>query len=114
MLGTLPVLMIARSRLVKSPTPRLDIFSDMDFQPKYKTQAASALFADGRAMRPPVPGTVRWGGLDADSHLYRGKSDGQFATTLPHAAQPRHDGARAGAIQYLAPPATAGPARATA
>ena len=85
-LATLPPLWIARSRLVKSPTPRLEIFSDMDFQPKYKTQAASGLFADGRAMRPPVPGTVRRGGLEGDDHLYRGTSGGKFAATFPMTA----------------------------
>jgi mono/diheme cytochrome c family protein len=82
-LSTLPVLWIARSRLVKSPTPRLDIFSDMNLQPKYKTQAASPFFADGRTMRPPVPGTVARGGLEADDHFYRGKSGDQWATTFP-------------------------------
>jgi mono/diheme cytochrome c family protein len=83
LLSVLPVLWIARSRLLKSPTPRLEIFSDMDFQPKYKAQAASGLFADGRAMRPPVPGAVRWGGLEADDHFYRGESGGHWATTFP-------------------------------
>jgi mono/diheme cytochrome c family protein len=83
LLSVLPVLWIARSRLVKSPTPRLEIFSDMDFQPKYKAQAASGLFADGRAMRPPVAGAVRWGGLEADDHFYRGLSGGTWATTFP-------------------------------
>ena len=101
LLSTLPVLWIARSRLLKSPTPRLDIFSDMDFQPKYKPQAASGLFADGRAMRPPVPGTVRWGGLEGDDHLYRGNVRRQVGRHLPHDPRPRHDGARTGAIQYL-------------
>ena len=80
---TLPPLLIARSRLLKSATPRLDIFSDMDFQEKYKAQAADSWFADGRAMRPPVPATIPQGGLDADDHFYRGKSGGQYATTFP-------------------------------
>jgi mono/diheme cytochrome c family protein len=83
LLGVLPVLLIARSRLVKSPTPRLDIFSDMDFQPKYKTQAASGFFADGRTMRPPVPGAVRWGAWETDERLDRGKVDGQFIKAFP-------------------------------
>jgi mono/diheme cytochrome c family protein len=82
-LATLPPLWIARLRLVKSATPRLDIFSDMNFQPKYKAQAASPLFADGRAMRPPLPGTVSQGGLEADDHFYRGMSDGKLAATFP-------------------------------
>ncbi|MFB3776922.1 MAG: hypothetical protein ACE141_04900, partial [Bryobacteraceae bacterium] len=36
----------------------IEIFPDMDRQPKYKPQAASAFFSDGRASRPLVPGTV--------------------------------------------------------
>ena len=71
-LALLPPLLIARARSVKSASPRIHIIQDMDFQPKYKTQAAGALFADGRTMRPPVPGTIADGALVDDDHLYRG------------------------------------------
>jgi mono/diheme cytochrome c family protein len=36
-------------------------FPDMDDQPKLKAQGQSDFFADGRAMRPPVSGTVAFG-----------------------------------------------------
>ena len=83
-LAVLPPLLIARARLVKSTEPRIHIITDMAFQPKYKMQAESPLFADGRAMRPPVPGAIADGQLQDDDHRYRGKlPDGRFATTFP-------------------------------
>jgi len=45
---------------------------DMDHQPKYKTQSANPLFADGAAMRMPVSGTVPADRLHEDSLFYRG------------------------------------------
>jgi mono/diheme cytochrome c family protein len=44
----------------------------MDWQPKYRPEAASAFFADGRAMRPPVEGTVAQGRLHEDLAFYEG------------------------------------------
>jgi mono/diheme cytochrome c family protein len=83
-LAVLPPLLIARARLVKSTEPRIHIITDMAFQPKYKMQAESPLFADSRAMRPAVPGTIADGQLQLDDHLYRGKlPDGRFATSFP-------------------------------
>ena len=41
--------------------PPIEIFPDMDRQPKVKAQAPSGFFADGRAARPPVEGTVPLG-----------------------------------------------------
>lgn len=82
-LAVLPPLLIARARAIKSDKPRIHLIFDMDFQPRYAPQAASPLFADGRAMRPPVPGTVARGDLEADSHLYRGISGGGWAKTFP-------------------------------
>ncbi|BAM02907.1 c-type cytochrome [Phycisphaera mikurensis] len=52
--------------------PRIHLFQDMDNQVKHKAQGASALFADGRAMRPAVPGAVGRGQLGDDDHLNRG------------------------------------------
>ena len=80
-----PLLLVAKARAMRSAEqPRLHIIQDMDFQEKYKPQAASPLFADGRAERLPVPGTVARGELEADRHLYAGKpGDGQWAATFP-------------------------------
>jgi len=51
-----------------SQTP-IEIFPDMDHQPKKKAQQPSDFFADGRAMRQPVPGTVArtFSGANADA-----------------------------------------------
>ena len=63
----IPPLMIASARGTTSQKPRLHTWFDMDFQPKLKTQTPSNLFADGRAMRPRIKGTVRRGGLVKDT-----------------------------------------------
>jgi mono/diheme cytochrome c family protein len=63
---------IMRSRAQPSAEPRIALVQDMDNQVKFKTQHATDIFADGRATRPKVLGTVARGQLDADDHLYRG------------------------------------------
>ncbi|MCP4191949.1 MAG: DUF3341 domain-containing protein [Planctomycetaceae bacterium] len=57
-LALLPPAVIASVRSTTSEKPRLHTFFDMDFQPKFKSQASTTLFADGRASRPRVEGTV--------------------------------------------------------
>jgi mono/diheme cytochrome c family protein len=79
----IPPLLIVRARYSKSETPRFHPVLDMDFQAKYKTQAYSPLFADHRASRPPVQGSVARGELNDDAHFYQGKVNGEFATTFP-------------------------------
>lgn len=79
----LPLAFIARARSVRENTTRLQIIQDMDNQPRLNPQAANPIFADGRAMRPDVPGTVARGQLRDDDHLYRGKVNGEWATELP-------------------------------
>jgi mono/diheme cytochrome c family protein len=64
-LSLIPPLLIARYRAVPKSLPRIHPILDMDLQPKYLPQGASPLFSDGRAMRPPVPGTVAQGQLDS-------------------------------------------------
>ena len=41
-----------------STRPPIEVFPDMDRQPKVRPQAPLGFFADNRGMRPPVPGTV--------------------------------------------------------
>jgi mono/diheme cytochrome c family protein len=56
----------------------------MDRQPKYKPQAASAFFADGRADRPLPAGVVARGELREDDEEFAGKgADGKFITHFP-------------------------------
>jgi mono/diheme cytochrome c family protein len=45
----------------KSQVPPIEIFRDMDHQPKYQAQHKCSFFADGRAGRKPVAGTIPMG-----------------------------------------------------
>ncbi|HEY6549483.1 MAG TPA: cytochrome c [Vicinamibacteria bacterium] len=55
----------------------------MHDQPKLKPLAKSDFYADGRASRPQVEGTVARGQLADDSPFYTGKRDGQLSHDLP-------------------------------
>ncbi len=73
--------------------PPIEVFSDMENQAKYKPQAESKFFADGRADRPIPAGTVPFGRdanqsdpafLRADDAHYAGKNaDGSFVRSIP-------------------------------
>jgi cytochrome c5 len=69
--------------VTRSETPRIQIVPDMDDQPKFKAQQANPFFADGRAMRSPIPGTVARGELRDDDHYYRGLVGGELASEFP-------------------------------
>ncbi len=56
---------------------------DMHDQPKFKGFRPTTLFADGRSVRPLVPGTVARGHLKDDELLYTGKVAGQFSNEFP-------------------------------
>ncbi len=77
-----PLALIARARTTTSTQPRIHPIQDMDVQPKYGPQDVNRLFADNRAMRPPVPGTVARGELAEDDHFWRGyrsvREDGEW------------------------------------
>ncbi|MCA8922411.1 MAG: cytochrome c [Planctomycetes bacterium] len=87
LLSFVPLALIARARVSTSPDPRIHIVHDMDHQEKFRPQEENALFADGRAMRLPVAGTIARGELQADDHLYRGTVPGtnnkEWARKLP-------------------------------
>jgi len=78
-----PPFVIARVRATPDENRAVHIFFDMDFQPKFKTQAVNPLFADGRTQRPSVLGTVARGETKLDAHLEEGVVDGKWADTLP-------------------------------
>ncbi len=59
---------------------------DMHDQPKLEPLEKNTFFADQRASRPLVEGTVARGQLRIDEHLYTGKVNGELVTTLPFAA----------------------------
>jgi hypothetical protein len=79
----IPFALAAKSRASKSPRPRIQIIPDMDQAPSFGPQQVHPLFADGRAMRPHVPGTVARGELREDDHFFRGKVNGEWAKTFP-------------------------------
>lgn len=70
-LAFVPVGLILRHRATYHKQPRIHLFQDMDNQPKLRAQSATPVFADGRAMRPRVAGTVSRNGLHSDE-LARG------------------------------------------
>lgn len=81
----------------RSDLPPVHIIQNMDFQARYDAQEQNDFFKDvdcaeavnhhtcmGRAMRPPVPGTVAVGQLKDDDELYRGRgADGRLLDRLP-------------------------------
>lgn len=79
-----PFAFFAMSRESRSRDPRIHAIGDMDWQPKYKAQRVNTFFADDRAAREPVAGTVPVGELDLDDHFHRGKdANGAWARTFP-------------------------------
>lgn len=65
-------LLAAGCRGQPSEDPPIHLIDDMDWQPKVRPQYASPLFADHRAMRPLVEGTLAQGALNEDDNYYRG------------------------------------------
>ena len=66
-------------------SPPVHLIANMDFQQKYEAQERSDFFEDGRAMRPPVEGTVARGYLKDNAHLHRGRGlDGRLVDALPN------------------------------
>jgi mono/diheme cytochrome c family protein len=87
LLALVPLFFIARNRATHSKSPRIHVVTDMDNTISYKRQQANPLFADGRAMRMPVEGTVARGRLEEDDHYYRGVVDGEWAVDFPTAPE---------------------------
>jgi cytochrome c553 len=56
---------------------------DMHDQPRYEPFEQNSFFADGRAARPPIPGTVPYGSAGGDPVFLSGRSGGALATALP-------------------------------
>lgn len=69
--------------------PPMDVFPEwafpgMKYQPRYRPQAESVFFADGRADRMPPPHTVARGMLRTDDALYAGRaSANEFVRGFP-------------------------------
>ncbi len=82
-LSWVPLALIMRARVTTTPEPRIHIVPDMDNQPKFKAQARNMMFADRRAMRPPVPGTVARGATLDNPALTSGKTGDDWVDAIP-------------------------------
>ena len=72
-----------------SSRPPIHPNPNMDVQPKYQAQSASAFFYDGAAMRPQVEGTVARGELFEDTALYTGRDEaGAYVAAIPLPVDP--------------------------
>lgn len=80
----LALLAFSGCRGCTSSRPPVHLNPNMDIQPRYEPQAASAFFYNGQAMRPPVPGTVARGELQGSGPYWTGKdAGGAFVTAIP-------------------------------
>jgi mono/diheme cytochrome c family protein len=80
-LATISVVVLAGFRGTHSELPPLQIFPDMKHQPRYDPQHESTFFADGRAGREPVPGTIPLGYTLPGSYLQAGAKNGTIQPT---------------------------------
>ncbi len=79
----IPIVLIMRARVTTSTQPRIHVVPDMDNQPRYKPQSRNPLFADRRAMRPPVAGTVARGTLAANPGVTTGRIAEDWISVSP-------------------------------
>ena len=82
-LSWVPLALIMRARVTTSAQPRIHIVPDMDNQPKYKTQSRNSLFADRRAMRPAVAGTVARGEVIGEPAYMTGRVGESWVVDIP-------------------------------
>jgi|SRR5690606_5259230 len=81
--------------------PPIEIFPDMDRQPRYDPQARSTFFADGRTDRPLPPGVVARGELRLDTALYQGRTaNGEWVRGFPEALTVDHSFLATGRKSY--------------
>jgi mono/diheme cytochrome c family protein len=83
LIGLIPAAFAVYARHKTSTSPRIHVVYDMDQQPKYKAQTVNTAFADGRAARRPVEGTVARGELEEDDAYYRGKVGEKWIEEIP-------------------------------
>jgi mono/diheme cytochrome c family protein len=82
---TLAVFFAAGKRGSLSRKPPLEIFPDMDKQPKLRPQTYNEVFENGLSSQLPVPGTVARGAAYEDSAVTTGKVPGttNWVATIP-------------------------------
>lgn len=75
-LAVVAVVVVAGRRGDLSRRPPIEVFPDMDRQPKLRPQTANRLFPDGLSSQPAVPGTVARDAAYAGSAYNTGKVPG--------------------------------------
>ncbi|MGC4093657.1 MAG: DUF3341 domain-containing protein [Polyangiaceae bacterium] len=81
--AAVPFALAAKARFSTSRETRIHLIQDMDAQPKYKAQRRNPFFADTRAQREQVAGTVAVGEAREDDAFYRGKLGPEFVRAFP-------------------------------
>ena len=85
-----------------SSRPPIHLNPNMDDQPRYQAQAGSEFFADGAAMRHPVPGTVALEDpVELDAFVTGRSAAGELVATVPAAARQSFGGEEAFAERGL-------------
>ena len=79
----LTVLAIAGFRGDFSQRTPIEIFPDMDHQPKYKSQTPASLFPEGRVDRVPPYGTIPFHVSTDQPYLITGKMGNMWGTGIP-------------------------------
>jgi mono/diheme cytochrome c family protein len=79
----LGVVSLGACRGQQSEEPPIHPNLNMDFQTNFKAQEENSFFADGRAQRPQVPGTVARGQLHENEELSYGKTGSEFVRKIP-------------------------------
>jgi mono/diheme cytochrome c family protein len=79
----IPFALIYRARAARHPYSRILILPDMTKQPKYRPQRMNTAFADARADRRPVEGTVAQGDAMTDDRVSLGRENGAWVTAFP-------------------------------
>jgi len=82
-LALVPFACVASARGSLSARPRIQLIRDMGSQPRFTSQQRNPLFADGRAARLPVAGTVARERLGENEAIESGKADGKWVATVP-------------------------------
>ncbi|MGC1272482.1 MAG: quinol:electron acceptor oxidoreductase subunit ActD [Planctomycetaceae bacterium] len=77
-----PPVLVMRHRSTTFTVPEFHPVQDMDFQHKFKSQQRNVFFADDRAMRPQVDGTIARGQFAGDERYYFGIEPGQAMASL--------------------------------
>ncbi len=90
--AVVPFGMIALSRSRPSPLRPVHPILDMVRQPKFKPQSQNAMFADGRAMRPLIPGVEARGDLAVSNEVLNDPSfprliDDRRSAFVPNSAE---------------------------